>query len=535
MPVVGSNELDSEKRCATTEFSVLCYQPSIAQDHPTGWYHISLRSLTTELKEPNQRCTPDANRWECVSDRRGAAGGPARKRRTEPPQSATAAHPMQRNAGPTNPWPRPRAHRQRSGGHAPNTTNEDNRLTQSTTGDNVVTDYRYDAQGTRRVKYSRVYGETLYADRMYQEHVGTTPTAAVTKHIFVGQTRIASKLHYTDQTPSTRALYMQQNTFWYHPDHLGSTNWVTDAQGEGYEHFTYTPYGEAWVEEHLSSKIHRMSHRFTGQELDPETGLYAFPARNYDPRTSRWLSADPALGNYLPSPGQSPMDLPGMGGVFTSVNLQPYHYAGNNPLKYHDPTGLYFLSAEDGNAYLNIEEGDTLSQIVQQQTPNLSSTEIYDRVAEIAELNNIENPDQIKPGQKFLAPESVVPDITDDLFNRMQTNAQDRGRQNPFYFREKVQDGGDWDLKSLDGTVYDSTPLGFSEFLFDGQIVRYDAPGNIHYGYVGRSTWFGSRGRLLRQAGYAQVRDNSGGGWTGDDPYDATMIILGMDLYEASR
>ena len=44
----------------------------------------------------------------------------------------------------------------------------------------MVTDYRYDAQGTRRVKYSRVYGETLYADRMYQEHVGTTPTAAVT-------------------------------------------------------------------------------------------------------------------------------------------------------------------------------------------------------------------------------------------------------------------------------------------------------------------------------------------------------------------
>ena len=109
-----------------------------------------------------------------------------------------------------------------------------------------------------------------------------------------------SKLHYSDQTPSTRALYMTQNTFWYHPDHLGSTNWVTDHQGEGYEHFTYTPYGEVWVEEHLSSRIHRMTHRFIGQELDPETGLYAFPARNYDPRTSRWLSVDPALEEYLP-------------------------------------------------------------------------------------------------------------------------------------------------------------------------------------------------------------------------------------------
>ena len=151
------------------------------------------------------------------------------------------------------------------------------------------------------------------------------------KHIFVGQTRIASKLHYTDQTPSTRALYMQQNTFYYHPDHLGSTNWVTDHQGEGYEHFTYTPYGEAWVEEHLSSKIHRMSHRFTGQELDPETGLYAFPARNYDPKTGLWLSGDPA-GPTLMVPGREAFS------IIESTNW--YSYVSNNPLRYIDPTGL---------------------------------------------------------------------------------------------------------------------------------------------------------------------------------------------------
>ena len=107
----------------------------------------------------------------------------------------------------------------------------------------------------------------------------------------------------------------------------------------GYEHFQYTPYGESWVEEHLTTQLNETSHRFTGQELDEETGLYAFPARYYDPQTSRWMGADPAMGEYLPAVGQGPGDLPGMGGVFDPTNLAVYHYASNNPLRYVDPTG----------------------------------------------------------------------------------------------------------------------------------------------------------------------------------------------------
>jgi RHS repeat-associated protein len=161
----------------------------------------------------------------------------------------------------------------------------------------------------------------------------------------------------------------EKDLYFYHPDHLGASNYITDLNAKLYEHLEYFPFGEAWVEE--NSNTQRTPYLFTAKELDEETGLYYFGARYYDPRTSVWQSADPILGKYLPdmvkienklnkkrkeTDGQTGMldiaqklpvlaswspkeELPG-GGVFNSLNLNLYAYSYQNPVVYNDPTGL---------------------------------------------------------------------------------------------------------------------------------------------------------------------------------------------------
>jgi RHS repeat-associated protein len=109
----------------------------------------------------------------------------------------------------------------------------------------------------------------------------------------------------------------EASRYFYHPDHLGSTSYVTDVTGEVYQHLEYFAFGETFVEEH--SNTDRTPYLFNGKELDEETGLYYYGARYYDPRTSVWQSVDPEAELY---------------------NAQsPYCYSLNNPINLNDPNG----------------------------------------------------------------------------------------------------------------------------------------------------------------------------------------------------
>jgi RHS repeat-associated protein len=236
--------------------------------------------------------------------------------------------------------------------------NEENRLVEAkVTGNGQSTTFLYDASGARTVKRGPG-GETLYVSEYYQ----LQNQDIITKHIFVGNTRIVSKLtHYYTYDSD----YEKRNIYTYHPDHLGSSNFVSDYEGKEFEHMEYTPYGETWIDEGTNKNV--IGYRFTSKELDAETGLYYFGARYLDPLTSRWMSPDPAFEKYLP---ERPVDdesrernkrLPGQGVVFNPLNLSLYHYSSNNPIKYVDPDGQYIESALDA-LFLTLDVKDIIEK-----------------------------------------------------------------------------------------------------------------------------------------------------------------------------
>lgn len=95
------------------------------------------------------------------------------------------------------------------------------------------------------------------------------------------------------------------------------------------------------------------NYRYTGQELDPESGLYYYKSRYYEPMIGRFISADPALNLYIPK-ARSQRQLPN-GGVFNPITLNLYAYANNNPIKYVDPNGLWTKEVHYGYTRLWVE------------------------------------------------------------------------------------------------------------------------------------------------------------------------------------
>jgi RHS repeat-associated protein len=108
-----------------------------------------------------------------------------------------------------------------------------------------------------------------------------------------------------------------ENTFYYQKDGLGSVVGLTDASGSVIKSYTYKSFGEIYAE--AGSLVQPFT--FTGREYDPESGLYYYRARYYDPRAGRFLTKDP-IG-------------------FDGGDANLYRYTLNNAINFVDPLGLW--------------------------------------------------------------------------------------------------------------------------------------------------------------------------------------------------
>jgi RHS repeat-associated protein len=124
--------------------------------------------------------------------------------------------------------------------------------------------------------------------------------------------------------------------YYYHADHLGSSSYITNLDGEIVQHVEYVPFGEVFIEER--NNTWNTPYLFNGKELDEETGLYYYGARYYNPRESVWLSVD-ALASYNPFEQENFIDGQHNGGVYNSFNLTVYGYCYQNPIVLVDPNG----------------------------------------------------------------------------------------------------------------------------------------------------------------------------------------------------
>jgi RHS repeat-associated protein len=110
--------------------------------------------------------------------------------------------------------------------------------------------------------------------------------------------------------------------YFYHVDGLGSTVGLTDAVGKLRKRYAYDAWGRTTQSVPLPKVGTENKFGFTGEALDPASGLYYLRARYYDSNSGRLMTTDPIGGT-----------------IINPLTLNRYIYALSNPIRYTDPSG----------------------------------------------------------------------------------------------------------------------------------------------------------------------------------------------------
>jgi RHS repeat-associated protein len=152
--------------------------------------------------------------------------------------------------------------------------------------------------------------------RVEKVAAGVTTSYTYDRDDIVREVKGSTTLKYVHGPSSDEPLTADDGTAiaYLHADGLGSVVKITNGAGA----VALTRQYDAWGS--LEIGAGESGYAYTGREWDPETGLYYYRARYYDPKVARFASEDPLR-------------------LDSGINF--YAYVENNPANWTDPTGEY--------------------------------------------------------------------------------------------------------------------------------------------------------------------------------------------------
>ena len=188
--------------------------------------------------------------------------------------------------------------------------------------DSIVYTYNVIDERIKAIHYdslNQVIKTTWYAGPYEQVDSGT-----VTKHYY-----------YINSPEGPIALAIQNGAetpviYYLCKDHLGSITGIMNSAGNILEEYNYDPWGRRrnpadWSYSNVAVPTYT-NRGFTGHEHLDIFNLIDMNGRIYDSEIARFLSPDPII--------QDPYNI---------LNYNRYSYCVNNPLKYTDPSGNFFV------------------------------------------------------------------------------------------------------------------------------------------------------------------------------------------------
>jgi RHS repeat-associated protein len=169
----------------------------------------------------------------------------------------------------------------------------------------LVSEYRYDSQH-RLIGVTTAHGrETSYRYDAFGRRISKTVDGLTTEFFWQGDQVVAesSPRHhrsYVYEPGTFRPLALLDGKgpnacpFYYHLDHLGTPQELTNYGGTIVWSARYSGYGKTTELVHGGGEQLEQPLRFQGQYFDPESGLHYNRHRYYNPETGRYLTPDPS-------------------------------------------------------------------------------------------------------------------------------------------------------------------------------------------------------------------------------------------------